>query len=212
MISCIQGEVWEVNDDNLVVLAGGLGYQVYVPLACFAAQPSPGEAICLYTQLQLSTQPRGEALTLFGFEDKRSQQLFNLLLGVNSVGAKTALAALNTCGYAGLVNAIQTGNAQALLRIPGVGKKAAERILLELRDKVLKLEPDLMTEAAGQSAAQPVNNMAANVRRTAALALTQLGYSQAAAEQYVEGVMPNLPEEAALEEIITAALQLAAQE
>ena len=54
-----------------------------------------------------STQPRGEALTLFGFEDKRSQQLFNLLLGVNSVGAKTALAALNTCGYAGLVNAIQ---------------------------------------------------------------------------------------------------------
>ena len=49
MISCIQGEVWEVNDDNLVVLAGGLGYQVYVPLACFAAQPSQGEAICLYT-------------------------------------------------------------------------------------------------------------------------------------------------------------------
>ena len=91
-------------------------------------------------------------------------------------------------------------------------RSPAERILLELRDKVLKLEPDLLTEAAGQPAAQPVNNMAANVRRTAALALTQLGYSQAAAEQYVEGVMPNLPEEAALEEIITAALQLAAQE
>lgn len=211
MISCIQGEVWEVNDDNLIVLAGGLGYQVYVPLASFAALPSPGEAICLYTQLQLSSQPRAEALTLFGFEDKRSLQLFNLLLGVNSVGAKTALAALNTCGYAGLVNAIQTGNAQALLKIPGVGKKSAERILLELRDKVMRLEPELLTSASAAAPAA-INSMAANVRRTAALALTQLGYSQAAAERYIEGVADGLPEDAALEDIITAALQLAAQE
>lgn len=210
MIGCIQGEVWEVNEDNLIVLAGGLGYQVYVPLANFAVLPSLGQSICLYTQLQFSTQPRAEALTLFGFEDKQSLRLFNLLLGVSGVGAKTALAALNTCGYAGLVNAVQTGNAQALLKIPGVGKKAAERILLELRDKVMKLEPDLLPDSGAAPAA--VNSMAANVRRTAALALTQLGYSQTAAEHYVEGVADKLPEDAALEEIITAALQLAAQE
>ena len=213
MIAYIQGEVLEVNEDSLIVLAGGLGYQIAAALARFSTVPRPGEQIALYTQLQVNPQPqpRAEALTLYGFEDKKTQQLFNLLLSVNGIGARTALAALNTCGYADLVHAIQTANAQILLRIPGVGKKAAERILLELRDKVLKIEPDLIT-AAGGGAAAPVNSLAANVQRTAALALTQLGYAQAAAERYVASVCPDLGEDAALEDIITAALKLAAQE
>ena len=214
MIAYIQGEVLAVNDDNLIILAGGLGYQVSVALACFTALPQPGEQIALHTQLQVNPQPqpRAEALTLSGFEDKKSQQLFNLLLSVNGVGARTALAALNTCGYAELVNAIQTANAQALLRIPGVGKKAAERILLELRDKVMKIEPDILGANAGTPAPTAVNSLAANVQRTAALALSQLGYAQAAAERYVAAVCPELGEDAALEDIITAALKLAAQE
>ena len=214
MIAYIQGEVLAVNDDNLIILAGGLGYQVSVALACFAVLPQPGEQIALYTQLQVNPQPqpRAEALTLYGFEDKKSQQLFNLLLSVSGVGARTALAALNTCGYAELVNAIQTANAQALLRSGGVGKKAAERILLELRDKVMKIEPDILGVNAGMPAPAAVNSLAANVQRTAALALSQLGYAQAAAERYVAAVCPELGEGAALEDIITAALKLAAQE
>lgn len=214
MIAYIQGEVLEVNEDNLIVLAGGLGYQVSAALARFNVLPRPGEQIALYTQLQVNPQPqpRAEALTLYGFEDKKSQQLFNLLLSVNGVGARTALAALNTCGYADLINAIQTANAQTLLRIPGVGKKAAERILLELRDKVLKMEPEIVAGAGSPAAPAQVNSLAANVQRTAALALSQLGYAQAAAERYVAAVCPALSEDAALEDIITAALKLAAQE
>lgn len=214
MIAYIQGEVLEVSDDNLIVLAGGLGYQIAAALARFSVMPRPGDQIALYTQLQVNPQPqpRAEALTLYGFEDKKSQQLFNLLLSVNGIGARTALAALNTCGYAELVRAVQTADARALLRIPGVGKKAAERILLELRDKLLKLEPDMLAAGGGAAAQQPANSLAANVQRTAALALTQLGYAQAAAERYVASVCPELGEDAELEEIITAALKLAAQE
>ncbi len=214
MIAYLQGAVLAGAEDSLIVLAGGLGYQIAAALACFAQPPVPGGQIALYTQLNFNPQPQrgADALTLYGFEEQKSQQLFNLLLGVNGVGARTALAALNTCGYAGLINAIQTGDKQTLLRIPGVGKKAAERILLELRDKIVKLEPQPLP-AAGTSAQPPAaNSLAANVQRTAVLALTQLGYSQQAAEHYVAAVGPDLGEAAALEDIITAALRLAAQE
>ncbi len=207
MIAYITGEVLEVNEDSLIVLAGGLGYQVYVPFGCFAARPAAGEQISLYTYMQLSTQLKAEGITLFGFADKKQLQLFELLLGVGSVGAKTALAALNCCGYGELVAAIQTGNVNVLTRVPRLGKKSAERILLELRDKVMKLEPEYAAPAR-----RPANDMAANVRRTAVLALTQLGYAEKAAGQYVEAVCKELPADAALEDIITAALKYAVRD
>lgn len=207
MIAYITGEVLEVNEDGLIVLAGGLGYQVFAPLSCFREAPRAGETVGLYTYMQLSTQLKAEGVSLYGFEDKKQLALFNLLLGVGSVGAKTALAALNCCGYGGLVAAIRSGDVNTLMRVPRLGKKSAERILLELKDKVMKLEPDLAVQPV-----RPVNDMAANVRRTAALALTQLGYAEKLAKGYVDSVCEDLPEEAALEEIITAALQLAAKE
>ena len=207
MIAYLQGEVLETAEDSLVLLAGGVGYRVYVPLSLFAAVPAPGENISLYTYLQINTQPRAEALALFGFPAKRELALFELLLGVSSVGAKTALAALNSLGYGGIVSAVQSGSAAALTAIPGVGKKSAERILLELKDKIQKLEPAYIAPAAAPAA----NDLAGNLRRTAALALTQLGYTQAAAQQYVDLAAQNMPEDAALEELITAALQTAAR-
>jgi Holliday junction DNA helicase RuvA len=206
MIAYIKGEVLEVNDDNVIILAGGLGYQVFAPIAGFSVQPKPGEELALYTYMQLSTQLKAEGVTLFGFAEKRELRLFNMLLGVSGVGAKTALAALNNCGYAGIVSAVQMGDAKALMVIPGVGKKAAERILLELKDKIMKLEPEFIAPAP-----PPKNDLSANVKRTAVLALTQLGYPQATAQKYVDGVYEQLPEGAELEEIITAALQLAAR-
>lgn len=214
MIAYIEGEILAVAEDSLIVLAGGLGYQIAVALACFTQPPAPGGQIALYTQLQFNPQPQrgADALTLYGFEEPKSQQLFNLLLSVNGVGARTALAALNTCGYAGLINAIQMGDKQSLLRIPGVGKKAAERILLELRDKIGKLEPNMPPAAGAPQQPLAANSLTANVQRTAVLALTQLGYAQQTAEHYVAAAAPDLGADAALEEIITAALRLAAQE
>lgn len=207
MIAYIQGEVLEAAADNVVLLAGGIGYRVYAPLGLFAAPPQPGDELALYTYLQINTQPRAEALALFGFPTQKELALFELLLGVSSVGAKTALAALNALGYSGIVSAVQTGNAQTLTGIPGVGKKSAERILLELKDKIMKLEPAYLAPDVPPAA----NDLAGNLRRTAALALVQLGYPQAAAQKYVDEAAHTLPEDAALEDMITAALQMAAR-
>ena len=207
MIAYLKGEVLELTEDSLILLVGGVGYQVYVPFNSFASLPQPGDELALYTYLQINTQPRAEALALFGFANKRDLQLFNLLLGVSSIGAKTALAALNSVGYADLVSAVQMGNAVTLTRIPGVGKKSAERILLELKDKIMKLEPEFVAPTP-----QPrQNSLADNLKHTAALALSQLGYPQAVAQKYVDAVCEDLPDDTALEDIITAALQLAAK-
>lgn len=207
MIAYIQGEVLETAEDGLVLLAGGIGYHVYAPMHLFAAPPAPGETLSLYTYLQISTQTQGEALALFGFPTQKELALFKLLIGVSSIGAKTALAALNSLGYGGIVGAVQTGNAQQLTAIPGVGKKSAERILLELKDKIMKLEPAYLAPDMPPAA----NDLAGNLRRTAALALTQLGYPQTAAQRYVDEAAQSLPEDAALEDMITAALKLAAR-
>lgn len=201
MIAYIKGEVLELNEDSMVVLAGGIGYRVFVPLARMSPLPRIGEEVSLYIHMQV----KDDGIALFGFADKKEQSLFNMLLGVSGIGAKTALAVLNNCSYAELIGAIQMGNVQTLNRIPGIGKKSAERILLELKDKVAKLEPEYIAPTA-----PVVSDMTANVRRTAVLALAQLGYPAGEAQKYVDGVVGELSPDAALEDIITAALKLAA--
>lgn len=208
MIAYLTGTVIDVAEDSIVLLCGGVGYLVFVPLNRLADLPAVGDDLALYTYMQLTNQPGTQGISLFGFVEKRELKLFNLLTGVSSIGAKTALAALNSLSYAELVGAVQMGNVQTLMRIPGVGKKSAERILLELKDKIMKLEPEYAPAAAVTPA---VNNLADNLRKTAAMALTQLGYAQNTAAAYVDAVCADMPDDAALEDIITAALQLAAR-
>lgn len=201
MIAYIKGEVLELEDDSMVVLTGGIGYRVFVPLARMSPVPRIGEEVALHIHMQV----KDDGIALFGFIDRKEQELFNMLLGVSGIGAKTALSVLNTCSYNEIIGAVRMGNLQTLNRIPGIGKKSAERILLELKDKVAKMEPTYTAPA------QPaVNDMAANVLRTAVLALAQLGYPMGEAQKYVDGVAGEMPADAALEDIITAALKLAA--
>lgn len=206
MIAYLSGTVLDVSEDSLILVCGGVGYQVYAALSRLPAVPAPGDELALYTYMHISGQMGVQSVALFGFAQKREMQLFNLLNGVSGIGAKTALAVLNTLSYAEVVGAIQMGNAKALTATPGVGPKAAERILLELKDKIMKLEP----EYAPMAEVAPVNSMADNLKRTATMALSQLGYSQADAAGYVDAAYAEMAEDAALEEIITAALKLAA--
>lgn len=207
MIAYLSGTVLDVSEDSLILVCGGVGYQVYAALNRLPVMPAVGDNLELYTYMHISGQMNVQSVSLFGFAEKRELQLFNLLNSVSGIGAKTALAVLNTLGYAEVVGAIQMGNAKTLTATPGVGPKAAERILLELKDKIMKLEP----EYAPVAAAAPVNSLADNLKRTAAMALTQLGYAQAEAAAYVDTVYAELAEDAALEDIITAALKLAAR-
>lgn len=208
MIAYLSGTVLDVADDSLILVCGGVGYQVFVAQNRLNTVPQPGDELELYTYMHIAGQMGTQSVALFGFAEKRELQLFNLLNSVSGIGAKTALAMLNTIGYAELVGAVQMGNAKALTAAPGVGPKAAERVLLELKDKIMKLEPEYAPQTAAPA---KVNTMADNLRRTATLALSQLGYSQTVAAEYVEAVCADLPEDAALEDIITTALQLAAR-
>lgn len=207
MIAYLEGTVIDVEEESLVLLVGGVGYQVYVPMGCLAELPREGDELALYTYMHISGQMNGTSLSLFGFPEKRELRLFNLLNSVSGIGAKTALAALNSVSYAELVGAVQMGNVQTIMSIPGVGKKSAERILLELKDKIMKLEPEYAPVAVKTQA----NSLLDNLKRTAISALSQLGFSQSDAAGYVEAVLTDMEEDAALEDIITEALKLAAK-
>lgn len=208
MIAYLSGTVLDVAEDSLILLCGGVGYQVYVAINRLAQPPAVGDELALYTYMHITGQMNTMSVTLFGFAEKRELQLFNLINSVNGIGAKTALSLLNYVGYAELVGAIQTGNVKAITAAPGVGKKAADRVLLELGDKIMKLEPEYAPVSAAPSVG---NTMQDNLKRTATAALCQLGYSQNEASGYVDAVLTSLPEDAALEDIITAALKLAAR-
>ncbi len=187
-VARLRGVIEEKGDDWLIVGVGGVGIVASVP-APTADALAPGDAALLYTHLHV----REDALTLYGFASAGELRLFEQLIGVSGIGPRAALALLSALDYAHLTTAIATGETDALRRVPGIGQKTAERLVLELRDKVT---PPVEPGAAPQPA---------RPERDAELigALLGLGYSQqeaiaAAAEAAGEG----LP----LEERIRAAL------
>ena len=207
MIALIKGEVFEIGEDNIIILAGGVGYRVYTPLNIYDQLPKIGDEIILYTHYHL----REDAALLYGFENKKELALFELLININGVGTKTALIMMNTLSYDMLLQSMQTGSINNLTKVPGIGKKTAERILLEMKDKIGKLEPsEILKEPA--DIAESNKNFDFNDKSTAVTALVQLGYSAALATKYVDMAAASLTENSTIEQLITAALQTAAKE
>ena len=171
MYAFIEGKVCEKAGSTLVLLAGGVGYQLNCSLATLNAAPVTGETMRCYTWLSV----REDAMELFGFASKEEKQLFQLLIGVNGVGPKMALALLSTLSPADLRMAIVMEDEKAIARAPGVGKKIAQRIAMELKDKFGQSDfGGGNASGVGQAAAAPV--AADNFAQTIA-ALTSLGYS-----------------------------------
>lgn len=208
MIALIKGEIFDIEEDSFVILAGGVGYRVYTPLAAYETLPAVGDEIILHTHYHL----RENDVSLFGFADKKELALFELLINVNGVGAKTALVMLNTLSYDQLLQSMQTGSISNLVKIPGIGKKTAERILLEMKDKLDKLVPaQVFQDDAAESAGAAGKNSDFNDKSTAVTALVQLGYNAAQATKYVDKAAESLEDTATIEQLITAALQVAAE-
>jgi len=185
----LRGVVEEKGDDWAIVTAGGIGILASVP-ATTADALAEGAPVVLYTHLHV----REDSLTLFGFATRDDLQLFEQLISVSGVGPRVALGMLSALDYGQLTTAIAGGRADALRRVPGVGQKTAERVVLELRDKV--------TPPAGgaDAPAPPERKIDAEI----VAALVGLGYSQAEAAAAAE----RLPKEsdAPLEERIRLAL------
>ena len=173
MIAFIEGKVAEKNPGELVISAGGVGFSLMCSNATLAAAPGKNETWRCYTVLNV----REDAMELFGFATTQERTMFKRLCSVTGVGAKTALGVLSALSVRDLSIAIVTGDVTALSRAPGIGKKTAQRIVLELKDKV---EQQDVSSAAGAASA-PVSAPATNAQQEAQAALQALGYTSAEA-------------------------------
>ncbi|MBL8067080.1 MAG: Holliday junction branch migration protein RuvA [Armatimonadetes bacterium] len=135
MIARLRGEVLEAGGSPIVVLCHGVGYEVHVPHSVLVEHALPGEPIDLYTRLVI----REDEHTLYGFGNARQRALFEMLREVKGCGAKISLALISTLGEGGAVEAIASQNSKSLATTPGIGTRLAERIILELKEKVLEL-------------------------------------------------------------------------
>jgi holliday junction DNA helicase RuvA len=131
MIAAIQGDVWTVGEDNLVVMVGGIGFKVFVPTTT-VKQAHAGDQVSFFTYLVV----REDSLTLFGFDSEGERDFFILLLGVNGIGPRTALAIISTLTIDTIRRAVLSEQPDIFSRVPGVGKKGAQKILLHLQGKV----------------------------------------------------------------------------
>ena len=183
MYAFIEGQVVEKTNNTLVLLAGGVGYLLNCSMSTISAAPKTGDTMRCHTWLSV----REDAMELFGFASKEEKQLFLLLTGVTGVGPKMALALLSTLSASDLRLAIIMEDDKTLARAPGVGKKIAQRITLELKDKLGQFE---FSGGSGAAAAPraPVAPAAADNVAQAMAALTGLGYTPAEARDALQKI------------------------
>ncbi|HEX9712705.1 MAG TPA: Holliday junction branch migration protein RuvA [Actinomycetota bacterium] len=172
MISFIDGTLVEVLADGAVIEVGGMGYRLLMPVSSIADLPAPGKRIKVQTQMQV----REDALMLYGFSTGEQRDLFGVLLGVAGIGPKGALAVLSIYSPDAFRKAVATEDLDALMLIPGVGKKTAARMILELREKLAL--PELAVVPGGSRGAR---GALVEVRG----ALLSLGYSAAEAREAI---------------------------
>lgn len=178
MIATLRGEVTQIEENAIVVEVGGVGLRVFVP-ATLRTKLKAGEAIFLYTHLVV----REDALTLYGFESQADRELFNLLLGVDGVGPKVALSVLSSMTLDAVQRAVFADEAELLSRVPGVGKKTAQKMALHLKDK---LKP---TDALARVAAM------SDTDSEVLAALTSLGYSVVEAQTAIQSIAKDAPDD-----------------
>lgn len=182
MIAHLRGTLLEKHPNRLVVDVAGVGYDVSVPLSTFYGLGDSGSEIAL----RIHTHVREDALALYGFATTLEQDLFERLIGVSGIGPKLALAVLSGIEPAELVRAIERGDVARLTAIPGVGKKTSERIVLELKDRLPRVQ-------AQKGADRPAGD-APLMRDDLLSALVNLGYHRPIAEKAVDAAVTRAPD------------------
>jgi holliday junction DNA helicase RuvA len=179
VIAQISGTLAQKVPGEIIVDVGGVGYQVLIPLNVFYQLPEIGAPV----SLQIYTHVREDALQLFGFSDRVEKQLFLLLISVSGIGPKLAVNILSGIPAEELARALREGDQLRLVAIPGVGRKLAERMIVELKDKLATLS------TAGVESAKP--EIGSQVMLDAVSALVNLGYKRPEAEKTVREVLKN---------------------
>ena len=174
MFEYIHGKLVENTPQLAVIDIGGIGYKVFVPMNYFQKLPPTGSLVLLYTYLAI----RENDHSLYGFISKQERELFCKLIDVSGIGPKTALSMLGHIEHTNLISSIRQSNVSELCRVPGIGKKTAERLILEIKDKL----PDEVGELFA-----PFHKLSMD----AAMALIHLGYSPIHAEKAVKTALKN---------------------
>ena len=198
MIARIEGVLLVKEPTRVVVDVAGVGYEALVPLSTFARLPDEGKTVAL----RIRTHLRDDALQLFGFATETERAAFELLLHANRVGPKLAQTILSGIEAADLITAIREENVAALRSVPGIGAKTAERIVVELRDRVQGLAP---ARSEGAPARATASEEGARQQLVSALLNLQVGRGQA--ERVVERVIGECGEDAPIEDLVRAALR-----
>lgn len=194
MIGRIRGTILEKQPPQLLIEVGGIGYELEAPMSTFYKLPETGDDVMLYTHLVV----REDAHLLFGFASESERRLFRSLLKVNGVGARLALAILSGMDAEDFARVVHDGDANQLTHLPGVGKKTAERLIMEMRDRLKDWQP--ATASATAAAATEEDDASTD----AVSALIALGYKPQEASKYVYAVAaPGMSSE----ELIRAALK-----
>jgi Holliday junction DNA helicase RuvA len=199
MIALLRGVLIEKHPNQAIVETGGVGYDVTIPVSTFTRLPEPGKEV----RLRIHTHVREDALALYGFFTQDEKALFEKLIGVSGIGPTLAVKILSGLAAPDLINFIRRGEVERLVRIPGVGKKTAERMVLELRDK--------LPAATGEEPGAPAADTLSPVDQDVLSALLNLGCGRAQAEAAVRkakassGVPPGSPE---FEPLFRRALEL----
>jgi len=198
MITFLHGKLVEALPTQVIVDVNGVGYEVLIPLSSFDKLPQPGQSVKLLTQLVV----REDAHTLYGFMTPEERNLFRLLVDtVSGIGPKTALNVLSGISVTAFRGAVANGDIKALSQISGVGKKTAERIVVELKDKI--------GMAGAWEAVSAKHGLSADEQRIndAVLALVALGFKQLEAHDAVRGAQAVLGTQATIEELVRACLK-----
>ncbi|HEX5704696.1 MAG TPA: Holliday junction branch migration protein RuvA [Pyrinomonadaceae bacterium] len=186
MIAHLSGTLLSKQATNVIVDVGGVGYDVAIPLSTFYDLGEIGEPV----QLRVYTHVREDALQLYGFKTARERELFLQLISVNGVGPALAIKLLSGMNADEMIASIRTNNLVRLVAIPGVGRKTAERLVVDLRDKIAALSsPALEEEFAAKAAVEGAPTTTEAMRNDAMSALANLGYQKAAIEKAVKNAV-----------------------
>ncbi len=177
MIASVQGSLQSIRDQSIVVLVGGVGLEIFVPTGVFNTLDGIGQQVELLTHLVV----REDSLTLYGFMTEESRRIFELLIGVSGIGPRLGIAVLSSLSPEMLANAIQNDEPEILARVPGIGKKTAQKIALELKGKLLPV--DLPPGLAAVS----------DIDTEVLSALAELGYSIVEAQAAIQSIPRDTP-------------------
>lgn len=200
MIAYLRGILLESSFSQVIIDVNGVGYEVNIPLSTFDKLPLEGGETALFVH----TAVREDAITLFGFATKEERELFKILIGVSGIGGKLANAILSAMAVENFVGAVKSGQASILSKIPGVGKKTAERLIVELKDKLDNFDTVAVGVKADGSKLSQGDTQAIDDVITA---LTQLGYKRDQATSVVQKLVSEIDGEFKAEELLRYALQ-----